>query len=247
MENLKTLNKNRWDKTKILPSWEAAFTKTAKMMLEPGNRFRYQKVSDMTKGRVPWWFIAITHHLECGVDKNGQPRWDRSLAQGDPWNKKSIHVPANRGPFNSWEDAAYDALVNCPPYAARNTDWSVGGSLAYLEKYNGLGYYRKNVPSPYIWSGTNQYAKGKYVADSVYDPNAVSKQLGCAGLLMKMGVFNKPVEVPATAKATGGIAALFATIYAFGTEHWLSIGLTAAAITLGYFLVKDIIEYRKRI
>lgn len=243
MENLKTLNKQRWDNCKILPNWEAAFTRTSNMMVS--HKARYQKVSDMTKGRVPWWFIAIIHHLECGTDKNGQPRWDRSLAQGDPWNRKSTHVPKNRGPFNSWEDAAYDALVNCPPYAARNTDWSIAGSLAYLEKYNGLGYYRKNRPSPYLWSGTNQYSKGKYVADGIYDPNAVSKQLGCAGLLMKMGVFNKPVEVPSTAKAGVAAAGFFGAILAFGQEHWLAITLGTAALTVLYFGIKDYLNYRK--
>jgi lysozyme family protein len=64
-----------------------------------------------------------------------------------------------------------DALVNCSPYAARLTDWSIGGMLTNLERYNGLGYANKwRRPSPYIWSGTDQYIAGKYVADGVYDP-----------------------------------------------------------------------------
>jgi hypothetical protein len=76
--------------------------------------------------------------------------------------------------------------VNCAPFAARNKDWSIGGTLTKLEEYNGLGYASRGRPSPYIWSGTNQYASGKYVRDGVYDPNAVDSQLGCAGLLMAM-------------------------------------------------------------
>ncbi len=55
-----------------------------------------------------------------------------------------------------------------------------------LEEYNGLGYASRGRPSPYIWSGTDQYVSGKYVRDGVYDPNAVDVQLGCAGLLMAM-------------------------------------------------------------
>jgi lysozyme family protein len=139
---------------------------------------RYQAVSKRTG--IPWPFIAVTHQRESSQD------WSRSLAQGDPWNKRSTHVPAGRGPFNSWEEAAYDALVNCAPHAARNKDWSIGGLLTLLERYNGVGYVNRGLPSPYLWSGTDQYSRGKYVADGVFDPNEVDKQLGCAGLIMAM-------------------------------------------------------------
>lgn len=47
------------------------------------------------------------------------------------------------GPFNSWEEAAIDTLVNCAPYVARNKDWSVGGALLMLEQYNGLATRRR--------------------------------------------------------------------------------------------------------
>jgi lysozyme family protein len=97
-----------------------------------------------------------------------------------------VHVPAGRGPFQSWEQAAIDALVECAPYAARWTDWSPGGALTLLETYNGQGYANRGVPSPYIWSGTDQYTSGKYVRDGVYDPSAVDKQLGCACLIKSM-------------------------------------------------------------
>jgi lysozyme family protein len=56
----------------------------------------------------------------------------------------------------------YDALVNCPSKAAKNTDWSVGGTLTLLEQYNGLGYANNRVPSPCTWSGTDQYKAGRY-------------------------------------------------------------------------------------
>ena len=69
---------------------------------------------------------------------------------------------------------------------ARNTDWSIGWALTKLEEYNGLGYAARGLPSPYLWSGTDQYKSGKYVRDGVYDPNAVDSQFGCAGLLKAM-------------------------------------------------------------
>jgi hypothetical protein len=55
-----------------------------------------------------------------------------------------------------------------------------------LEQYNGLGYAGRGLPSPYVWSGTDQYHTGKYIHDGVFDPNEVDQQLGCAGILMAM-------------------------------------------------------------
>ncbi len=63
-----------------------------------------------------------------------------------------------------------------------------------LEQYNGLGYFNRGLPSPYIWSGTDQYIKGKYVADRVFDPNVVDKQLGCAGLILAMQKIDPSIE-----------------------------------------------------
>jgi lysozyme family protein len=140
---------------------------------------RYQAISNRTK--VPWFIIAVIHEREADQD------WTANIAQGDPWNEISTHTPDGRGPFLSFEAAAYDALVNCAPHAGRWTDWSAGGGLTLLEQYNGLGYAKRGLPSPYIWSGTNQYHAGKYVRDGVFDPDVVDKQLGCAGLILAMG------------------------------------------------------------
>lgn len=140
---------------------------------------RYTKVSAAT--RVPWPVIAVAHERESSQS------WKGGLAQGDPWNKVSTHVPRGIGPFASWDEAAIYALVHCSPFLARWTDWSIGGALVALEAYNGFGYYNRGVPSPYIWSMTNRYVRGKYIADGHYDANAVDRQIGCAALLMAMG------------------------------------------------------------
>ena len=171
---LKDANVRRWNAAKLTRGPE--FLPVTKRLVAA--KQRYLTVSQKTG--IPWPFIAVTHQRESSQN------WSRSLAQGDPWDRVSTHVPAGRGPFKSWEEAAYDALVNCGPYAARNKDWSIGGLLTLLEQYNGLGYVNRGLPSPYIWSGTDQYRAGKYVADGVFDPSAVDKQLGCAGLIMAM-------------------------------------------------------------
>jgi lysozyme family protein len=173
---LKAANAKRWANAKLVRN--GSFASVARHLVEPNAKGRYQAVA--AKTGVPWFVIAVIHERESSQN------WGGALAQGDPWNRVSVHVPAGRGPFRSWEEAAVDALVNCTPYAARNKDWSIGGTLTRLEEYNGLGYASRGRPSPYIWSGTDQYTGGKYIRDGVYDPNAVDKQLGCAGLLMSM-------------------------------------------------------------
>lgn len=214
---LKKANAERWKVAKPTRN----LTSIARALVIPSAKSRYLTVASRTG--VPWYFIAVVHERESSQD------WGASLAQGDPWNKVSVHVPAGRGPFASWEDAAIDALVHCPPYAANNRDWSIGGLLTMLEQYNGLGYAGHGLPSPYIWAGTDQYKSGKYIRDGVYDPNAVDSQAGCAGLLIAMMALDKtidlgrpaalvppiakpPAVVPAKTVAKTGFAALLQSI-----------------------------------
>ena len=55
-----------------------------------------------------------------------------------------------------------------------------------LEKYNGIGYRAHHVNSPYLWGGSNQYTRGKYVQDGVFSITAVSMQIGAMVLLKLM-------------------------------------------------------------
>lgn len=189
---LRRANAKRWANAKPTRNFAAV----AKHLVSSDAKPQYQAVA--AKTGVPWAAIAVIHEREASQD------WKGSLAQGDPWNRVSVHVPAGRGPFASWEDAAIDALRNCPPYAARNKDWSIGGTLTVLEEYNGLGYASHGAPSPYVWSGTDQYRSGKYVRDGVYDPNAVDSQLGCAGLLMAMMVLDRSIDFGGTTPPAAG-------------------------------------------
>ncbi len=186
---LKTANGKRWQNMKVTQSLMPVLDEVAKRLVAASAKARYQNVS--TKTKVPWFVIAVIHEREASQS------WKANLAQGDPWNKVSIHVPKGRGPFQSWEEAAVDALVNCAPHAAAWKDWTAGGALTLLEEYNGLGYAARGVPSPYVWASTDQYRKGKYVADGHYDPNAVDHQLGCAALLSRMALLDISVKFSA--------------------------------------------------
>jgi len=169
-------NSARWQACHVRSDLAATINRVASRLVSA--KPRYQAVEASTK--VPWSIIAVIHERESSQS------WLASIAQGDPWNKVSIHVPKGRGPFKSWEEAAVDALVHCAPYAARWMDWTMGGALTLLEQYNGLGYAARGLPSPYIWASTDQYHAGKYIADGHFDPNAVDHQIGCAALLKAM-------------------------------------------------------------
>jgi len=181
MADLKAANADRWASAKLTRN----FISVAKSLIAA--KAIYSDVQRVTK--VPWWFIAVVHERESNQD------WNASLAQGDPWHVVSTHVPIGRGPFQSWKEAAIDALVYCSPYAAKNTDWSVGGTLTLLEEYNGLGYAARHLPSPYVWSGTDQYISGKFIRDHVFDPDKIDVQMGCAGLLLAMANLDSSVKV----------------------------------------------------
>ena len=130
---------------------------------------------------APWWVIAVIHYREASLNFNSVlHNGEKIIGSG----KKTKLVPAGRGPFNTWTEAAIDAIrlqkANFP------SDWDVPRALEFLERYNGLGYRNKGVYSPYIWAGTNHYTKGKYVADGKYDANFFDKQLGCAALIKSL-------------------------------------------------------------
>jgi lysozyme family protein len=170
-------NASRWAIAKL--TREVEFMRPARVAV--ANKGRYLAIArQAAMPDIAWVFIAVSHYRESSQD------FSKSLAQGDPWGAVSVHVPAGRGPFKSFEDAAVDALVKCSPYAAKLKDWSIGGMLTNLERFNGLGYANRGLPSAYLWSGTDQYEKGKFIADGVFDPNKVDKQLGVAGLILTM-------------------------------------------------------------
>ncbi len=146
------------------------------------NRARYQKVGKAVG--IPWYVVGIIHSLEASGD------FTRHLHNGDPLTARTVHVPAGRPktgkpPF-TWEQSAIDALRGRGLGAW--TDWTVPGTLYQLEAYNGFGYrdHHPNVPSPYLWSFSNHYTRGKYVADGRFSPAAVSQQVGAALLLKQL-------------------------------------------------------------
>jgi len=128
---------------------------------------------------IPWYFTGIVHAME------GSFNFDAHLHNGDPLEKKTVHVPAGRPPVwlppSDWPSSAEDALT-FEGYA-NQTDWSLAHTLFRMEAYNGFGSRRHGINTPYLWSFSNHYTKGKYVSDGKWDPSYVSTQCGGAVML----------------------------------------------------------------
>src|SRR5262249_48824149 len=143
-----------------------------------------------TETGVPWYVIGLIHLMEAGGN------FACHLHNGDSLSGRTVQVPKGRPkdgtpPF-TWKDSAIDAIRY--DGLDKVEDWSIERICFELEKFNGWGY-RNNHPevlSPYLWSGTNHYARGKYVKDRQWDPAAVSGQSGA------MAIFKAATELDAS-------------------------------------------------
>lgn len=144
------------------------------------NRGIYEMVG--ARLAIPWWFIGVIHGLESGFSLSTH------LHNGDPLTARTVHVPAHRPAFGTppftWLESAIDAM-ELKEFDGL-ADWWIGVTLDRLERYNGLGYRRHGLPSPYLWSFSQHYEKGKFVADGRFDPEAVSRQCGGAVLMRRL-------------------------------------------------------------
>ena len=142
------------------------------------SKARYESVGQQTG--VPWYFIAVTHGLEASFNFRAH------LHNGDfPLSSRTRQVPTGRPtkwlPPSDWESSAKDAL-RLLGFTGQK-DWSLTRTLYRLEAYNGFGYRSYGVPTPYLWSFSNHYDRGKYVADGKFSYTARSQQCGAAVML----------------------------------------------------------------
>ena len=189
--NFTALNTARWQTCKVLTNRELEVEGVSARLCAPKAKAIYQQISQAVwKSPDRWWFVAIVHEREASQNFN------RSIAQGDPWNQRSVHVPRGIGPFRGFVDAAVFVLNRCAPYPAKWTDWSIGGVLTLFESYNGYGYeLYHHEPSPYDWGATNVEREGKYVADGKYNQNVWDLQVGCAAMLKGMMELDQSIKI----------------------------------------------------
>lgn len=146
------------------------------------SKARYKVVAEACN--FPIDLLFALHYRESslnflGVLHNGE----RILGTG----RKTKLVPAGRGPFKTWEEAAIDA-INMKK-GIFPTEWTFETKLIFAERFNGLGYRNTREYSPYVFAGTNAHDEtGKYVADGKYSASAPEKQLGVASLILGLNL-----------------------------------------------------------
>jgi len=174
-DSLREEYRRLFDTCTIAPKYQTAVHQNVELLKK--NRARYERVGQPLG--IPWYFVGICHAMECGFN------FRTHLHNGDPLVAPTVQVPKGRpAPWTSpmeWETSARDAMT----YEKFNgqQDWGLERTLYRWEQYNGWGY-RGRVNSPYLWSFSNQYTKGKFVRDSVWDPNKVSEQCGTVTMLI---------------------------------------------------------------
>lgn len=177
-DDIRASYRGLWDSMLIHPFAFERATVIAQTIIN--GKARYQVVEKATG--VPWWFTGVIHSMEADCS------FRCHLHNGDPLSARTVHEPKGRpidgSPPFPWEVSAEDAL-RCEGLSTWK-DWSIPGALYRLEAYNGWGYRHHGVWTPYLWSGSNHYDAGKYIADGEWDADAVSDQIGAAALLRKL-------------------------------------------------------------
>lgn len=158
------------------------------------NMNRYQAITTMRSNGVPAAIIYCLHQRESSGNFLCHPH------EGSPLTQRTRYVPKGRlpnvSPPYTFNQSAEDAYYVCDrldlvPWKNRQA------ALQGIESFNGLGYqkFHPDVPSPYLWSGTTIYSRGKYTGDGRFDITARDKQLGCAAILKRLeqqGLFKWP-------------------------------------------------------
>lgn len=188
LDTLRSDYAKKWAGLTIRPEWQQQIDHAVNRIMR--GLETYQQLEQKTG--VPWYVIGVIHHLE------GSCNMGTHLHNGDPLTMRTRNVPKNRPPGGtppfSFEESAVDALKYDGLTAWK--DWTIAGISYKLETFNGFGYRMRKVGNPYLYSGSKWYSKGKYVADGVYDPNRVSKQVGCI-VILKALTEARGITIPA--------------------------------------------------
>ncbi len=188
-EKAKAEYRRLFETAKIRSKYASSVNWYVSKLLSEKNQGRWNQVAQELC--CPWYFVGIIHAMEAGFNFRSH------LHNGDSLRRKTRNIPRNRPPVwnppNDWQSSAIDALK----YDGFDnvTGWSLERTLYRWEGYNGWRSRRNGINTPYLWSFSNQYSKGKFVADNVWDPNAVSKQCGAAVMLKEL-VNRRIVELP---------------------------------------------------
>ena len=200
-----------WRSIEIRPEKRELVMRIARKLM----RHKAQYLAVERRAGVPWFVVAALHNRESDAD------FATYLGNGEPLDRKTTLVPKGRGPFDSWEAGAADALALDGLDQVKT--WSPERACFEIEKFNGFGYRKRGVHSPYLWSFSNHYARGKYVADGRFSSTHVDEQCGAIPILKaimelddsaRFRTNNSPVTKPITITTIlGGILGFLAHVF----------------------------------
>lgn len=175
-----------WDQMKSLPGRQKEFDRFARLAFT--HKDIYQEIQARTS--VPWPLIALTHQRESSMN------FTTYLGNGQRLDRVTTIVPKGRGPFKG-----PDAFVNGAIDALRIEGLSsvkdlniIEKILYYCEVFNGGGYSRLGLPSPYLFGGTTVQRAGKFTRDHFFDPHVWDTQPGCAPMLRALQEFDPEIK-----------------------------------------------------
>ncbi len=171
------------------------------------NKKVYKNIAN--KANVPPQLVAAIHYRENTKDYMSE-KFKTYLHNGDPLGKETVNEPKGiyfaKGKF---VDAAVHAINLKAHYRddffrLSSSSKDIVGMCAFFITYNGVYDKKEEVKmkyknkkksfykwhnskhSPYVFSGTNQYKKGKFTSDHNYNPTKKDKQVGALLLIDKI-------------------------------------------------------------
>lgn len=163
-----------YNKLIINPSIEQQVFKIATEIRKEKKYFEVERDTGVSAS-----LVGAIHQLESGRN------FKTHLHNGDPLSRKTRRIPAGRPsgkpPF-TWLESAIDAI----DYDNLTLSTSKAEQCKSAVKYNGLGYEKYGVVSPYGFSGSQFYKRGKYVSDGRYSSRTVSTQIGVCVILKEI-------------------------------------------------------------
>lgn len=228
-ENLKRGYGNLFRRASIKPEHRAELDMWTSKIL--ANRTRYETIA-ATVG-CPWYLVAVIHVRESSCD------FSRHFHNGDPLTARTVHRPAGRPitgepPF-TFEESAADAMML--KGFADVPSWEIERVLYELERYNGTGYFRHGVNSPYLWSFTDLYRQGKYTSDGDFDADHVDEQPGSVAIikvLIEKGIIAMDDTMQQIIDKISSLATVVPVLAetASGPGAWLAVKAVAQVLNL---------------
>lgn len=242
---------NMWSRIKIKSGQDSTdATRFAKKIIAAEKQY---KAVEAATG-VPWFWIGAIHMREAsnnfkGVLHNGE----QIIGTG----RKTRMVPKGRGPFKTWADSAIDALKLKNLHKIK--EWPVSRMAYEAERYNGFGYTKRGINSPFLWAGSNHEQRGKFIADGKFSKTADDTQIGVMTVLRRLAdtrpdiasALNGSIETPQPKEETkplvqsktfvAEITGMIATLATFLADLPLEVkwaGVTAI-IMLSLFVIYE--------